>query len=879
MRARAILVTVLLLSYGALGARQPAVRTSVALPVPAAELAASLGLDPGDRSQLLVSIVRLIFDAPDGTSAEDARRRGVLAATLAAKGVEPRDRVPLPLDTSIWRETLLSRRVADGDIAAAILSDRNTALLYHGLAALDDDTLGWLGPDRDTLLHLRRHAAAFAAFGRSVRVRGGRVAVPGGAEAEPLWAAIVGADPARPAVFVQRLIRGNGRLAWLYDTVHHLDPARRKFVLGGPGLAEAQRVERVRDLLDVFETAAPEWHTTERPFVRPALDPSLVLMLVEAAPGSGIAGPDRRRLWDSVFREDATEAGASGQSGDLHAGDTAPVEPAWLTRRISLAPAAIGRRRLETILFAQRVFPRAAEDDAAIAAALRAAMAYPALALTLERLGVHQPSVYASAGRAAAALDSIRSLSSRRIAVAGFQSALGIVDRATRMGALDRTTAGRLAAALVALPVSPERGYGSAFAAWLRHELVAKLPPQHEAVDPIEEAILSALAGVQDGPPPATSVEWEGRRYRVDPAAAELRRLRAVRERQRTAHRSTRPGTVDARLAALAGAGEETRPALEQALADTLVDLLYAAHLGEQDGAAASAGDVASRHDLGLSLDPAAARGDAWQLPREVHGDRTGWRVAGSLLGLDIGLARLSLRRLDVSDMPGEPTMSANERASAMLTAALFGPLGPSDAARDEIAASIARGRARVTALGGDRADIERVARDAGLSEWRREALAWTVEHERDRVVSRFSLGELFWLGSPRGAPSRLFDAWGAATTMLDGCLCSRLPGAEPWEQWSGRAARGHLAARTADVTLRVADVLAEMKLPSALAPAVAAYAMQDVVDGARPAFFDDWPAFQRAARDLPRERVIDYIAAAAARGPLIPVTTPPGRE
>ena len=879
MRARAILVTVLLVSYGALGARQPAVRTSIALPLPAAELAASLGLDPDDRSHLLVSIVRLIFDAPDGTSSEDARRRGVLAAKLAAKGGEPRDRVPLPLDTSIWRETLLTRRAADGDIAEAILADRSTALLYHGLAALDDDTLGWLGPDRETLLHIRRHAATFAAFGRSVRVRGGRVAVPGGDDAEPLWAAIVGADPARPAAFVQRLIRGNGRLAWLYDTVQHLDPARRRFVLGGAGLPETQRVERVRELLDVFETAAPEWHTAERPFVRPVLDPSLVLMLVEAAPGGGMAGPGRRRLWDSVFRDDAAEPGASEQSIDLHAGDTAPVEPAWLTRRVSLAPAAIGRRRLETILFAQRTFADAAGDDAALAPALRAAVAYPALALTLERLGVRQPSAYASAGRAAAALNSIRSLSSRRVAVAEFQSALGIIDRAARMGALDRKTAGALAASLVALPVSPERGYGAAFAAWVRHELAATLPPQPEAMDPVEEAILSGLAGVQDGPPPSTTVEWEGRRYRVDAAAAELRRLRAVRERQRSARRSTKRNTVDARLAALTGATEETRPGLEQALADTLVELLYAAHLGEQDGAAASAGDVASRHELGLTDDPGAARNGAWQLPREVHGDRTGWRVAGSLLGLDVALARLSLRRLDVSDMPGEPTMSTNERASAMLTASLFGPLGPSDTARDEIAAAIARGRARVSALGGDRADIERVARDAGLSEWRREALAWTIEHERDRAASRFSLGELFWLGSPRGAPSRLFDAWGAATTMLDGCLCTRMPGAEPWEQRTGRPAGGHLAARAADVTLRVAEVLAEMKLPSALAPAVAAYALQEVVDRARPAFFDDWHAYQRAARDLPRERLIDYVAAAAAAGPLIPVTTPPGRE
>src|SRR5688572_25846936 len=215
--ARMAAVLVLVVSYGALSARQPAVRTSMPLPSSAEQLASSLGLDPTDRSQLLISIVRLIFDAPDGHSAEDQKRRAVLSSQLKGPAVEASVSVPLPLDASIWRETLLAHPVKDNEIAAAILSDRSTALLYHGLAALDDDTLGWLGPDRETLLHLRRNAATFATFGRSIRVRGGRVSVPGGRDAEPIWAAIVGADPGRPSAFVQRLFRGNGRLAWFYD--------------------------------------------------------------------------------------------------------------------------------------------------------------------------------------------------------------------------------------------------------------------------------------------------------------------------------------------------------------------------------------------------------------------------------------------------------------------------------------------------------------------------------------------------------------------------------------------------------------------------------------------------------------------------------------
>jgi hypothetical protein len=265
-------------------------------------------------------------------------------------------------------------------------------------------------------------------------------------------------------------------------------------------------------------------------------------------------------------------------------------------------------------------------------------------------------------------------------------------------------------------------------------------------------------------------------------------------------------------------------------------------------------------------------------LPREEHSTRSGWRVTGSLLGLDITLGRLALRRLDLSDMPREPTLSTSLRAAATLTATLAAPIGAREPTANDIAAAIERGRARIKHLRNDRADIDRVASDAGFSEWRREALRWTLEHEGEQVLSRFSLVDLFWLGSPR-AKARHYDAWGAASTPLDGCLCLRMPSAEPWEARAGRTASGHLATRGVDVGLRVAEFLSEAKLPTALAPRILAYAMQDVLDQAQLAYFDDWPTFERTARDLPRERLIDYVAALAAGGALIPVIQPETRH
>ena len=55
----------------------------------------------------------------------------------------------------------------------------------------------------------------------------------------------------------------------------------------------------------------------------------------------------------------------------------------------------------------------------------------------------------------------------------------------------------------------------------------------------------------------------------------------------------------------------------------------------------------------------------------------------------------------------------------------------------------------------------------------------------------------------------------------------------------------------------------------------VLAAAMQDFIDEVRPVNTDDWLTLVRAARGVARERLEDYIAAAAADGPLIPDSGP----
>src|SRR4029453_6687628 len=182
----------------------------------------------------------------------------------------------------------------------------------------------------------------------------------------------------------------------------------------------------------------------------------------------------------------------------------------------------------------------------------------------------------------------------------------------------------------------------------------------------------------------------------------------------------------------------------------------------------------------------------------------------------------------------------------------LLNPHRMTDAARDEIAAALGRGRARLASLRPNRDEIERVARAAGLSEWRREALAWTLTQDPGRTSSALSLVELFWLGAPRPSAAAPLDPWGAATLPLNGCPCLQMPRAAPWEDLSGRPAQGIMATRAADVALLVADALDTRKLAAAVAPGMGGVGVQGVLDAAHPSYYDDWSGFTTAAATLP---------------------------
>jgi len=889
-----------------------------------AAFAQALEIDPvPDRSRFIGELTRLQYDP--------LRLKTLLVANAPRPG--PADLVPVPLAPAIWEKAVFRHATTAANLVGAILSDHHASLLCHGLAALDDETLEFLGSHPSLLTRLYENdAPAFAAFAGSLRVHGGRIVPSGGAAAAPLWEAVLDARLDQPERFVRELFeRGDGRVAYLYDVVAQLEPAKAAFALGLSNAHATSRVERFHKLVAGTISAQREWRVRTFPFARPLYDIASILARVRTD-DAGRPVLASARLWSSVF--------AGGElSGDAlsllsSAQDTGTIDAAWLAETIAGRDVREREDRADQFAFGQRVFAGAA--DTALPSVLTAVRAFPRmrmLMLTLERIGITNPAVYAEAARRVSRLST---LDPNRgfIAHAQLQGALALVARMARVRTIDAAKAESLVSSLILVPLNDDGRYAGAMARWIRATLHPALAP----ADSFENAILGALAGkpAETGPgrTAQTLIAWEGKHYRLDLAGAELRRLRRIREKQGAVpvdlvlalggaaetlardhvaatdalaaiatlktiaadlspaprhERETQPPGVESPrnphevldrvlkdlskldaakdAARIAHAAQPVEELADTLLADALLSLAYAVDLGDPDGSALLAGNVAWRHDFGYGIrDSLLRQRVAWNLPKQDLAPGLPWHVTGSLLGLDVALAPLALRRLSTDPVAAAPKLTSNERETFAISVALMDPLALRNADLEAIATSVERGRRRVAALTAG--SFDEVAGEIAMDGWRRRAVRWALAHEPALVSTMFSMTEQLRLGGGP-APASL-DAWGMGAYTSDGCLCTRFTAPGRWAVWIGRPQLGLMATGVADLNLHVASMLRDLKLPAALARHVLTAAVQDYIDQVRPTDAYDWLTLVRAAQQVSREQVEDYVASAAADGPLV---------
>jgi hypothetical protein len=306
-----------------------------------------------------------------------------------------------------------------------------------------------------------------------------------------------------------------------------------------------------------------------------------------------------------------------------------------------------------------------------------------------------------------------------------------------------------------------------------------------------------------------------------------------------------------------------------------LMELAYASALGQRQAVSISASEAADRHDFGLK--PGAPRTAPWRVPRAGADGLRRWGVRGALLGLDVSLSDFLVLRLSSKPPARRPSLGDADRRSFIDAVALVQPAFLTEKDRDTILSAMRSGRARLNAA-ADPGEAARIADEAGLSPARRALLAWVVAHDRQRLGVFLSPSELLWLGLGNG-PAGALHAWGAPASSRVGCLCLQMVARRPWEGFAGRENRGMTASAFPDLNLRLAELLADLRMPAALLGPVLGAATIDFVDSVISRDPDDRRGMVEFVQALRTDRVEQYLALLTTDGPLVPLDEPPAGE
>ena len=854
----------------------------------------------------------------------------------------PGDLVPVPLAADLWGSAIFHRTVAPRDLVTAIITDRSASMLCRGLASLDDATLQFMA-DHPLLLEriYERSAPAVSLLAGSLHVQGNRVVPAGGDAAVPLWESAVLEKVTRADRFIQQLLElSDGRLAYLYDVIGQLDAPRRAFALG-LWQSNATRVERFKALA-LGVAAYPEAHLKTLPLGRSSYDLTMTFLRVEVGPDGAPLAPAARGFWSRVFGgndlpDDPARQLRNGDEDPIDAAwlveSLGPVDVRMRAERLDqvafaqrlfgqaaaadradVLVAVRGMVRYRMLMWTiERVGVRA---PAVFAQAARQAVRIGALD---GRRGFEAQAQFQGSLAIIARMALVRTLDAAKAqALVEQLIALPIGDDGRYAGAVARWLRGDLTKVIargnttelavlaamsgppsgesaIAKPVIWEgQSYTVDLGAAERQRLRTVREKQEGATLDVPLDLAAAARGLTLDT--LAQPDLEAFVTQLTAAAADLPR-RAGRESVETtpagvpaapnAHAALRKVieelTRDVRNKDLKRAARQAEPLVELSdtiLSEVLLSMAYAADVGDPDGPVLLAEDVSRRHDFGFGSRDAEARiRQAWAAPRIDVSPGIPWHVGGSVLGLDIGLATLALRRLNVERVLEAPRLTANERDTFALSVSLLNPFALRDADRDAIADAIAAGQRRIGALRNNgqaaartasEAEFETMADELNVEGWRRRTVRWMLAHEADRVLSMFSMTELLYLGGGRAAD---LQAWGMAMMAERGCACSRLTPPGHWPTLLGRPQLGLTATAIPDVHLHVAIMLRELRLPAAVAKVVLAGAVQDFIDEAKPTDDADWLSLVRSARGATRERMEDYIAAATAAGPFVPGT------
>ncbi len=179
------------------------------------------------------------------------------------------------------------------DLIDTIVNDPALARLYWAFSKLDPETVKVL----QTSIGIRKllpYAAVLDFYGSRLCIRDGQVIVPGGPEAEAAWKDVVGASPASPAAFIQKLLATDkGWLTAYFDVLSRVSRSRQAYFTDP---------HRLRRFYDALRAPDPSGGATVGVF-RPA--PELLLLATRLqfeSTGQPLV-PGNLEVWREILRQ------------------------------------------------------------------------------------------------------------------------------------------------------------------------------------------------------------------------------------------------------------------------------------------------------------------------------------------------------------------------------------------------------------------------------------------------------------------------------------------------------------------------------------------------------------------------------------------------
>jgi hypothetical protein len=140
------------------------------------------------------------------------------------------DWAPVYPSERLWREAFYPKESEPGGIAMAMLRQPKVARLYVGMSYLDRKAASELLSAVNVTTLAQRYADLLYNYAAALAVQGGHALVPGGRNAEGIWAGLAGASPAQPGAFFSALLQqNNGKLLAFFFALSQLDRQHQEF--------------------------------------------------------------------------------------------------------------------------------------------------------------------------------------------------------------------------------------------------------------------------------------------------------------------------------------------------------------------------------------------------------------------------------------------------------------------------------------------------------------------------------------------------------------------------------------------------------------------------------------------------------------------------